>query len=55
MGGRLVAPPQKLAQTSVLVDLKPATLKPGSTPLVVGVYVNGRRVQTIKTAFIGPH
>jgi hypothetical protein len=27
---------------------------PGTTPLTVGVYSNGRRLQTLKTAFIGP-
>jgi cytochrome c oxidase accessory protein FixG len=54
MGRDLVAPPQKLAETSVLIELDPAVMKSGATPLVVGVYLHGRRVQTLKTAFIGP-
>ena len=51
---RIVVPPEKLAETSVLVELDRAVMKSGTTPLVVGVYSNGRRIQTLKTAFIGP-
>jgi hypothetical protein len=29
-------------------------MKPGTTPLVVGVYSQGRRLETLKTGFIGP-
>jgi hypothetical protein len=29
-------------------------MKPGTTPLVVGVYSKGRRLQTLNTSFIGP-
>jgi hypothetical protein len=54
MGRDLVVPPQKLIETSVLVELDPVALKSGTTPLVVGVYSNGRRIQTLPTAFIGP-
>jgi cytochrome c oxidase accessory protein FixG len=54
MGRDLVVPPQKLIETSVLIELDPAALKSGTTPLVVGVYSNGRRIQTLPTAFIGP-
>jgi len=54
MGKDLVVPPRKLAETSVLIDLSPLVLKGGTTPLVVGVYSNGRRLETVKTAFIGP-
>jgi cytochrome c oxidase accessory protein FixG len=54
MGGRLVVPPQQLAETAALVELDPAVMKSGATPLVVGVYAGGGRVQTIKTSFVGP-
>jgi polyferredoxin len=55
MGGRgLVVPREKLAETSVLVELPPAVLHGTSTPLSVGVYSNGKRLQTINTTFIGP-
>src|ERR1700690_605800 len=54
MGQNIVVPPQKLAETSVLIELDPAVMKPGTTLLVVGVYSQGRRLQTLNTSFIGP-
>jgi hypothetical protein len=54
MSGSIVVPPQKLAETSVLVDLDPGLVKGGKVPLVIGVYSNGKRLETIKTGFIGP-
>jgi cytochrome c oxidase accessory protein FixG len=55
MGRELVVAPEDHAETSVLVDLEPGTLiKSGTTPLVVGVYANGKRIETLKTAFLGP-
>jgi cytochrome c oxidase accessory protein FixG len=54
MGGKIVVPPQKLAENSVLIDLDPALVKGGNLPLVIGVYVGDKKVETIKTSFIGP-
>ncbi len=54
MGEPIVAPPQKSAETSVLIELEPSAMKPGTTPIVVGVYSQGRRLETLKTGFIGP-
>ncbi len=54
MGEPLVAPPQKSAETSVLIELDPAAMKPGTTPVTVGIYSQGRRLETRKTGFIGP-
>jgi cytochrome c oxidase accessory protein FixG len=54
MGGAIVVPPQQLAENSVLIDLEPALVKGGNLPLVIGVYVGGKKVDTIKTSFIGP-
>jgi len=54
MGQAIVVLPQKQAETSVLIELDPAVMKPGTTPLVVGVYSQGRRLETLKTGFIGP-
>jgi cytochrome c oxidase accessory protein FixG len=54
MGPDIVVPPQKQAETSVLIELEPAAMKPGTTPVVVGVYSQGRRLETLKTGFIGP-
>lgn len=54
MGGSLVVPPQKQSANSVLVELDPATMQSGNTPVILGVYQNGKKLQTLKTAFIGP-
>jgi hypothetical protein len=54
MGQALVVPPEKQAETSVLIELGRQTMTGGKTPLVVGVYSEGRRLRTLKTAFIGP-
>ena len=54
MGGDIVVPPEQLAENSVLIDLEPALVKGGNIPVVVGVYVAGKKVETIKTSFIGP-
>ena len=54
MGGNLVVPPEKLLENSLLVELDPAAMKSGTTPLVIGVYSGGKKLQTLKTAFIGP-
>jgi len=49
-----LAPGDKLAQTSVLVDLDSRTLTGSKTPLEIGVFAGGRQVSRIKTSFIGP-
>jgi hypothetical protein len=54
MGGKLVVPPQKLLENSLLIELEAAAMKSGTTPLVLGVYAGGKKLQTFKTAFIGP-
>jgi cytochrome c oxidase accessory protein FixG len=54
MGGDMIVAPQKLAESSVLIELDPASLKPGVTPLSIGVYSGGKRLQTVHTSFIGP-
>jgi len=54
MGADIVVPAQKLAETSVLIELDAASLKPGVTPVTVGVYSGGKRIQTLNTSFIGP-
>ena len=54
MGGSLAVPPQKLLENSLLVELDPSAMKSGTTPITVGVYTGGKKIQTLKTAFIGP-
>lgn len=45
---------EKLAETSVLVEIDPAKLHGRTTKLTIGVYSDGKKVQTVKTAFVGP-
>lgn len=54
MGGELLVPAEKQTQSSVLVEFPPAELKPGTTPIVVGVFDGDRRLARLKTAFVGP-
>jgi cytochrome c oxidase accessory protein FixG len=54
MGHSIVALPEKLAETSVLIELDRKNMLPGKTPLVVGLYSGERKVQTLKTMFMGP-
>jgi cytochrome c oxidase accessory protein FixG len=51
---KLVVPGEQLAETSVLIELAPDLLRHGPKKLEVGVYAQGRRLQTIPTTFIGP-
>ena len=53
-GGELVVPKAQLAQTSVLIEMQPALLRGASTKLEIGVYSKGKRLETVKTAFVGP-
>ncbi len=52
--GGTVAVAQKLMQNSILVELDAFDMKPGTTPVIIGVYSDGRKLQTLKTAFVGP-
>ncbi len=52
--GTITVPSQKLAENSVLIELDHNTMKSGTTPVVIGVYSNNKKMQTLKTAFIGP-
>ena len=54
MGGNIIVAPQKLAENSVLIGLDPALVQGGKVPLVIGVYSQGRKIETLKTGFIGP-
>jgi polyferredoxin len=51
--GRLTVAPKKASENSVLIELPPATVH-GTIPVVLGVYLNGQKLQTIKTSFVGP-
>jgi len=53
-GDQVTVPAQKLTQSSVVIEIDSGALKLGTTPLVVGIYSHGNKLQTIKTAFVGP-
>ncbi|HEU5070509.1 MAG TPA: cytochrome c oxidase accessory protein CcoG [Verrucomicrobiae bacterium] len=53
-GGQAVVPGEQQIESSVLVEIAPDQLASGNTPLVVGVYSGGKRLDTVKTIFIGP-
>ena len=52
--GTITVAAQKLSESSVIVELDKSVMLSGTTPLVIGVYSGGKKVQTLKTAFIGP-
>ncbi len=52
--GSISVAPQKHSESSVLIELEPSAMKSGTTPLVIGVYSGGKKVETLKTKFIGP-
>ncbi|MEY4918286.1 MAG: cytochrome c oxidase accessory protein CcoG [Verrucomicrobiota bacterium] len=52
--GNLAVAPQKAFEDSILIELDRSVMNSGTTPLVLGVYSNGKKLQTLKTAFIGP-
>jgi len=54
MGQELKVPPERLIEASVLIELAPADLAGGTTPLVIGVYKGDQRIETLKTVFVGP-
>jgi polyferredoxin len=54
MGADLVVPPEDLVEASVLIELNNKDMLPGQTPLLIGVYSKDRRLETLKTIFIGP-
>ena len=54
LGGELNLPPEKQTEASVLVEVAPDKLASGQTPIVVSVRSAGKRLDTLKTIFIGP-
>jgi hypothetical protein len=55
MGGQeLLVPRERLAQTSVLVEIRPELLSSPATKIRVVIYSGDRQLETIKTVFAGP-
>jgi len=53
-GGNLLIPPEALKESAVIVQLARKNLTGPSTPVVIGVYENDKKISQIKTSFIGP-
>ena len=53
-GGSLVVPREQLVQTSVLIVIDPRALKTPNTKLKIGLYSDGKRLETAQTVFVGP-
>lgn len=53
-GRKMVVPKEQLAATSVLIELAPRVLNGHNTKLKIGVYSNGKRLDTVNTIFTGP-
>ena len=51
---QFIIPKENLAQSSVLILLDRASLKNSKTEVTIGVYAGSKRIDTLKTAFIGP-
>lgn len=54
LGGQLDLPAERQTEASVLIEIAPERLASGNTRLAVGVYSGARKLDTIKTIFIGP-
>ncbi|MGH7968513.1 MAG: 4Fe-4S dicluster domain-containing protein, partial [Limisphaerales bacterium] len=54
LGRQLTLPAEKQSEASVLMEINPDKLGSGLTPVVVGVYSAGKRIDHINTVFIGP-
>jgi cytochrome c oxidase accessory protein FixG len=54
LGGQLTLPAEKQTSASVLIEIPADKLSSSATPVVVGVYSSGKKIERIKTTFIGP-
>jgi cytochrome c oxidase accessory protein FixG len=52
--GEFIVPKENSSQTSVLIELEEDDLDGASTHLEIGVYSQGKLLETVKTAFVGP-
>lgn len=53
-GGPLRVPAEQIKQSAVIVQYPPEILQGSSTPVVIGVYSEGERLNKVKTQFMGP-
>jgi cytochrome c oxidase accessory protein FixG len=52
--GQFMVQKEKLAQTAVIIELDSKQLTGPATRLEIGVYAEGKRLETVKTSFVGP-
>ena len=53
-GKELVIEPEKLQKGAFLIQLRPENLDPYSTEVVIGVYSDGEKLETVETHFLNP-
>ncbi|MBU0679148.1 MAG: cytochrome c oxidase accessory protein CcoG [Verrucomicrobia bacterium] len=46
--------PGKMSEPAVVVELAPEVLTAEKNPIEIGVYSNGRKLETVRTVFVGP-
>jgi cytochrome c oxidase accessory protein FixG len=54
LGGQLDLQAEQQTDASVLIEISSSELASGNTPLAIGVYTGARKLQSIKTIFVGP-
>jgi len=53
-GGQSIVPREQQIESSVLVEIAPESLTARNTTITVGVYSGDKKLDTVKTTFIGP-
>jgi hypothetical protein len=53
-GGKLTVEGQAMAESAVIVQIPGDRLPSPRTPLNIGVFAEGRRIDSIRATFIGP-
>jgi hypothetical protein len=54
LGGQLDLQAEQQTEASVLIEILPGELASGNTPLAIGVYSGKKKLQSLKTIFVGP-
>ena len=50
----MIVPKESYFETSFFVKIDRQLIKKRKTPIVLGIYRGGNRIETIKTTFLGP-
>lgn len=54
LGGQLNLPAEEQTEASVLIEVTASQLNARNTPVSVGIYADGRKIDTVKTTLLGP-